>query len=1197
MKHQPLTPYNILDAKAVLKHVFYIGGDPDAIHCDETDRRFSTWEYAAQVLLDRYGTVFFGEMASPRQLIVAHDMGHEYRSTVYPDYKGNRKDSEKSPVEVEQLDKLFEWAKKFFAALGATQIGVKGVEADDVIAWLCQRIDYPKQVFTVDADLLQLAGGDTLVYLKMEPYAEGDKDGIPLHLTSIAKSIVGDASDGYGGVRGMGPAKFQEMLEAYGEDGIQQLQDCISANNPALLDQAIEQTGDKKLIKLRENWSEWRQMWKLAQLHPELCWKPRGKKLTEPTIHKRLANGKKLYSLLDEIGADDLWKEFEDMMPRSVAIDASNWHEMRSAIFDEIASSDIVAFDYETDDKAPNPNFLEATTGSTFVDMLSHELTGASFQFGRHLENSIYVTVDHKGAKNLDRSVIADILQFAHRHTTLVAQNFYFEGIISRTNLGMTLDNVHDTQIMQRYVNENAEAGLKAMSRDYLGYNQASYKDTVGDKSGMSELTLEEVFGYGIDDSLVTGAIYDLLKLLLQLDGQWDFYHRWAVNPSCVLQDSYINGVDINWKLQDQLHKDDLETIDACMSELRELLNDNVTGEVTAGCRSLIDAEKEYIRKSWKRKLRDDQGLKGDTLTDAVKSKVWSWKQKHEEACRYTPFTRQEVFPEFKLTAKQLGDAAEALGLDPIEKVSNKALSEYLTDYGFIGQGSDEVEDLDEDQREFLTALNDAVAAGATRIKTIEGQIEKAESQEDEDKAAKLYDELEKANEAYEKLGVVVQRANKVEAKVIKSGDELSLNSPVQMLQLIYCKIGVPVRLRSTGTLSKSRLTLGFKENGPATDEKAIQTAIANDVETGSWQERALQLLLKAKSAQTRVGLYHTKYPLWRHHRDGKLHPTFTDAGTDTRRPTGSSPNVLQVSKKFPAMRDQFVPPGRDWVVVPIDYASQEIRLMAEEADDPVMKAVYDPADEKDLHSMTGSAIAGMPYEAFMQALEDTEHELHPLVKAIRGKKAKGVNFGLAYGAGAGTVSRNLIIPLEEAKELLDNAFGLYRRIKPWQDETSAFMDRNGFTLTAFGTKRHATSQIFSKDKGKVARQHRQGVNATIQGTAAEMLRIVLTKMWESRMLERLRMVFFAPVYDETVAFVHKDDVVQYCREMCEIMSSATPPTHETPQVPEISIGPTWGTVVELGRWSEDMPERLESAVADAVEQGQEIWDRIEEAA
>ena len=199
-------------------------------------------------------------------------------------------------------------------------------------------------------------------------------------------------------------------------------------------------------------------------------------------------------------------------------------------------------------------------------------------------------------------------------------------------------------------------------------------------------------------------------------------------------------------------------------------------------------------------------------------------------------------------------------------------------------------------------------------------------------------------------------------------------------------------------------------------------------------------------------------------------------------------------------------------------------------------------------------------------------------------------NFGLAYGAGASTLSRNLIVPQDEAQELLDGAMTLYARIPQWQQETAQFMEKNGFTLTAFGTKRHATEDIFSKDNGKVSRQHRQGTNATIQGTAAEMLRIVLTGIVERGLLDKLRMVFFAPIYDETVAFVHKDDVVEYCRNMHEIMQGATPPQHAVQQQPEISIGKDWGAVHELGRWAENTPETINAMVERCIEEGREMW-------
>jgi DNA polymerase I-like protein with 3'-5' exonuclease and polymerase domains len=432
-----------------------------------------------------------------------------------------------------------------------------------------------------------------------------------------------------------------------------------------------------------------------------------------------------------------------------------------------------------------------------------------------------------------------------------------------------------------------------------------------------------------------------------------------------------------------------------------------------------------------------------------------------------------------------------------------------------------------------------------------------------------------------------VQRTAGVEPRIVEFGDPLNVGSPQQMQYLLYCKIGVPVRLRGKQA-GKGRLAVGITVAGPSTDEQAILTAIANDIKH-QWQRDALDVLLKVKSATTRCSLYHDKYPLWRH-RDGRIHPNITDAGTDTMRPTGSAPNVLQVAKKGEgkAMRSMFIPPNRDYVCVAIDFNGQEIRLMANLANDPVMLSVYDPANEKDLHSMTASGIAKLSYDEFVIAYNDESHPQHKLTVVLR-KLAKGVNFGMAYGAGAGTLSRNLIVPVEEARQLLDDTFKLYTRIRPWQEESGVFMEKNGFSLTAFGTKRHATADVFNKDSGKVARQHRQGTNAQIQQTAADMLRKVLTNVAASGMMDRLRMDFFAPIYDEVVAWVHKDDVLAYCIEMGGYMEDSTPPGHVVRQVPEFSIGADWGRVHELKR--NISPENVAKFVAKALEEAKDIWE------
>jgi DNA polymerase I-like protein with 3'-5' exonuclease and polymerase domains/5'-3' exonuclease len=1187
-------PLQIIDFRACVKHAYY-GVSDKTLHCTKLDRRFADWQAGAADFLTRYIRPILEKGGSPREMLVAHDAGKAYRLGIYPQYKGQaaKDDKNKSPIEVEQYKELMIWAKKFFSALGATQMFVEGVEADDLIAWVCGAVPGPKDVSTVDEDMLQLVSQDTQViiknYIHHAPYGEEGVypedhklHGLPYRFTSFAKSIMGDDSDNYSGVVGMGPAKVLKLLELYGADGLDELCEIVSKGNTALLDESIEASGDKILMKLREHFGDWRMGWRLANLKPDLCWKPRLKKLTKPKIHKRVPNPTELYQCLKEVGCEDMWEaEYSHLMPVPMIVDASNWDELREQIFEEIKAGDKTAFDYESSDKNPIRDFrLASASGGNFVDMLSQELAGASFQFGRHLENVIYIPVDHRDSNNVNKSVILEILDFAGKHTRRIAHNALFEGVVTQTNLGVWLKEIEDTRIMQRFYDENMEAGLKALSLNYLSYEQTSFQDTLAagnngeGVSMMCQLTADEVFTYGTDDSLVTGHLHDLLELLLKLDGQWDFYRRWAVRPTEVLQRAYVAGVDMNWAKQKRIHSTDLKTIEEGMKDLRAILEKNVTGNITPGCKSLIDAEKDYIFRAAKKKADGD--------ADAANSKVAEWRKKLEAACQYVPYREESIMPKFAFTPLQLAPALEKLKLPPLEKLTLKSLTEWYAACG--AAGFEDEWQLDDDQRTMVKTIAMASNLGCLKM----GDLRKAAEEDETENSAKQL-KLEQAEAHLDVLGDLVQFHAGVKPSVVAFGDPLNVGSPVQMQQLLYCKIGIPVKLRGKQA-GKGRLSVGIQEAGPSTDEQAILTALANDVTEDCWQRDALHVLRRVKSASTRCSLYHDKYPMWRH-RDGKVHPIITDAGTDTTRPTGSAPNILQVAKKGEGkvMRSIYIPPTPDHVAVAIDFNGQEIRLMANLANDPVMMSVYDPANERDLHSMTGSGIAKMTYEEFIAAKDDENHKLNKLTIAIRGK-AKGVNFGMAYGAGAGTLSRNLIVPVDEAKKLLDDTFDLYKRIRPWQAETADFMTKNGFTLTAFGTKRHATPDLFSNDSGKVARQHRQGTNATIQGSAAQMLRIVLTRIAESGIMDRLRMTFFAPIYDEVVSWVHKDDVYEYCQEVGRFMEESTPPGHIVRQVPEFSIGCDWGKVHELGR--DISEENVAKYVARALEEGVDIWEK-----
>lgn len=1187
---------NIFDFKAVTKHSYYGCKDrtKDTVTCPETGERFPSWQAGVNDFLSRY----LENLSDHHSLVVAHDMGDAYRRAFHPEYKQRASTKPVNAVEKAQVEKMRSWVKAFLASLGATQIGVEGVEADDVMAWLVEGQGISAIIHTVDADILQLVSPMVAVSLKGEHYYDGDEyKGFPTSITSVMKSMVGDPGDNYGGIPRFGAKAFETLYELVGAYGIKNLEQIINTSDfEALETLAAHHPDSKQLALLVEHWGVWLNMWRLAKLHPELCWKPRARKLTRPTIFKKVPNPQQVYNLLKQVGAEDLWKsKYVSMVPGTLAVDRKVWDASKEQILKQISSSPIVAFDYESSDKAKLTRFRRAST-DRFVDTLSQEVAGLSVCFGEHRQNVLYFTFDHKDADNLGVDELRSIMSaIAANKDVKVAHNAFFEGVLTQQALGkeFRMDDIRDTRIMQRYFNENKSAGLKDMSADYLKYEQDSYTGTLDTASEqnyfaelerqglaedemsedaikemraatkttmMCELTLPQVLKYGADDALVTAHLYDLMELLLRLDQQWNFYKEWAVNPTLTLQSAYIEGVTINWALQQRLQARDELTIATEMKTLREILEKEVTGEETAGLQSYIDAEVKYMERAAKKKN-----------PDAWFADVSAWKAKLRQACIYVPYQEFEEMPEFAFTPKQVSAAAEAVGLPAIEKLTQKYLSDYFVDAGIMSITPRTYEG---EQGKFLELLQNAVTQRVDKLKAEETFLRR---------------------KAFDELGAFCQKVSKVQPKVIKIGDALNVGSSAQMRELLYCKIGVPVRLYST-SVGKGRLELGITQAGPSTDETAIMTALANDVVEGSWQEAALKSLLKVKSASTRISLFHTKMPLWVHE-DGKIHPSIMDSGTDTHRPTGSAPNVLQIpsSGEGAEMRSMYVPPHKDWVAVAIDFSGQELRILACESQDPKMIEAYTPGKEKDIHSMTAVGIAVQrgiqelsEFDVLNAARKDDSHPLFALADEIRGH-AKGVNFGLAYGAGAPTLSRNLIVAMTVAEGLLAGALSLYKRIKPWQEETAEFMNKNGFTLTAFGTKRHATDDLFSSDKGKVSRMHRQGVNATIQGTAACSLKQILSRLHTEGWLYKLRMVFFAPIYDEIVSFVHKDDVVKYCEVMYTLMSESTPPTHEIPQVPEFSIGADWGRCHELGQ--KPSTERVLAAVQVALDEGKEVWE------
>jgi DNA polymerase-1 len=279
-----------------------------------------------------------------------------------------------------------------------------------------------------------------------------------------------------------------------------------------------------------------------------------------------------------------------------------------------------------------------------------------------------------------------------------------------------------------------------------------------------------------------------------------------------------------------------------------------------------------------------------------------------------------------------------------------------------------------------------------------------------------------------------------------------------------------------------------------------------------------------------------------------------------------------------------FLPRHEDHVIVSADFSGQELRLMASESKEPVLLDAYLNTPVKDIHSLTAANLCPIllprllpsapnmrpTYEEFVGMLKyDGEDEslkkLASVAKSIRNVYAKQTNFLIIYGGGPGTLARNVGIPSDLARSIIDAWFKAFPGVQRWQEATTEFAKREGYALTAYGNRRHVTEGILSHDQQEAGRWSRQAVNYQIQGCAADILKVVLAEAHRTELFSSTGSVLIAPIYDEITSSVPKGSAVEYIRRLVELMA-VTPPGHAIPMEAEVSIGArNWGELIELG--------------------------------
>ncbi len=1136
----------ILDVKGLVTQMYHRGVDPDAIR--EKDKAINTAAFGFQNWLDEYIEPILKHTA-PIDIIACFDGGSDYRKTIFPAYKQNREKSkaEKSVREEAEGKQLEEAAKVFLASIGCVCIGAKGVEADDLIAAVCKGFhDVNKMIYTGDADLLQLADEKTVVFLRNQPQL-GDYKGIPLDLIVLNKALVGDTSDGYGGVPQFGPKAWDHMVKTFGLDGMREIDACFKTGNFKPLEEAVSSDKDVALGKLYAGLNEAKLCYRLATLSVDCCYQFKGSTLVWPKYYARVPSRQRTQNVLDLMHCPARIERFEHLFPQFTLVTKENQNEIVEVFLDNLMETPFFAIDYETVDTLKHPAFNEAMSAASkarggYVDVLSSKITGMSVTFGKHLQHTIYLSVFHKDTDNVPKELLKDFLEtMQETGKPVIAQNASFEEQVSNLQLGFQLKLPYDTQILASYVDENDEHGLKALSKRWLNYDQVSYKDTLqaAGAADMAECTGEQVLQYGCDDALVTAHLFKVFQLICRMEGVWDFYASSERAPVHLLNRAFEKGVRIDFNKLGELAEKGREIIDNGFAFLRSELAAHCTKEDLAAAKRLDEADGANLMA-----LDRATGKHTDT---ALLAKREERRLRWANAAIYKEYKETRVLPEFLGTHTQLNMIAKELGHEgePLPSIAKTHVNRLVTELRQIRRCRDFADLLGPAANELKSRTGAAFAALSDYCRPFLG-----------------------------------------EGSLQKEGDELNLNSPKQMQELIYCKLGLPIRRRTKVQREAQRDELGL-EGSPSTDDKAMKLAIAEDC-TGEheWKRKVLETIIEVKEQQTMFSLYYNTYPLWVHPRDGMIHPSVRNCGTVTRRPSGSNPNILQVKKG--ETRQIYLPRYDDHIVIACDFNGQELRITGSEARDPVMIEAYTGGgtytDEdgmihpvvKDIHSVTSVGFAeeifrreGMSgyrptYDDFRAMLKGKGNKQEEEVAKLVRKYAKMVNFLIVYGGQASTLAMNLGMAMAFCEEIMRRVFVTYPRLQPWQEEVITFAKMRGFIRTAYGTMKHLTADIKSQDGGLRSRQERQAVNGVIQACAADILKKVMTGCYNTRLFDETGAVLIAPVYDEIVASVPIKNAYEYAYRLQQQMN-VTPPGHAIPMLAEVSVGPTWGDVVELG--------------------------------
>lgn len=349
------------------------------------------------------------------------------------------------------------------------------------------------------------------------------------------------------------------------------------------------------------------------------------------------------------------------------------------------------------------------------------------------------------------------------------------------------------------------------------------------------------------------------------------------------------------------------------------------------------------------------------------------------------------------------------------------------------------------------------------------------------------------------------------------AGEEFNINSPKKLGEILFEKLGLKNGKKTKTGYSTSAEVLEKLKNAHPIIPKIL--------------EYRQLTKLNSTYAEGLAGYIRA---------DGRIHGKFHQTVTVTGRISSADPNLQNIPTRMPLgreIRKVFIPEEGS-VFVDADYSQIELRVLAHMSGDAALIAAYQ-ADE-DIHAITASQVFDVPLDQVDSTLR---------------RKAKAVNFGIVYGISSFGLGQDLDISRKEAEGYIEKYFATYGKVKEFLDRTVEDAKKNGYTVTMFGRRRPipelASSNFMTRSFGE-----RAAMNAPVQGTAADIIKIAMVRVNRRLKEEHLQSKLVLQIHDELIIETKKEELEIVQKLLVEEMMHAA--ELSVPLLVDANVGDSW---------------------------------------